>query len=495
MKTSPFDKTITLKFSGAHCLIMGNVPLKEKQESSVKDIGEQISKTFSDNVSQEMVQNFGLFGGESQYNHFVPVKEEDWTVSEGDFIYPMFRLLSEALVFKAGVPIDFSGGALKPSMNRLKGVTVYPDHKNDEVGNSLGAVFEVVWQEAYVAEGTKVPAGVNGILKIDAKSNPRIARGLNMEPPSIHSGSVSVTFEWEKSHDLEDFWDKAGTFDEKGNLIRLIVTKITRFNEFSLVSHGADVFAQKIHDGKIVNPTYAKSAYRFDADEQNEFFVNFKQTFELEDSLTLQFNNNPIKIPKMKSLILLLNAALFAGNPLSEELTEEALSQALQDQFKALSEDKTLVTSLREVMPTLSKETLTELVSRPQMTEEQIAILAKVEEAGSLDSLILKAKQGEDHLQAVRDKAIANYKLANPEAPSEAIIKTIENADLETALAFEKTYTEAFEKLVPLSCKECGSHNVSRASSGGTTKTSNQEEIKEEFITRSRKPSDIHSSK
>lgn len=72
-----------------------------------------------------------------------------------------------------------------------------------------------------------------------------------MDPPSIHSNSVSVRFIWDKSHpnlDEDEFWNKLGTYDEKGNLICRVVKEIVSYYETSLVSHGADPFAQKIDE-------------------------------------------------------------------------------------------------------------------------------------------------------------------------------------------------------------------------------------------------------
>ena len=45
-------------------------------------------------------------------------------------------------------------------------------------------------------------------------------------------------------------------------MIRKVVTEVVRYLETSLVSHGADSFAQKIgEDGKIINPEFAKRTW------------------------------------------------------------------------------------------------------------------------------------------------------------------------------------------------------------------------------------------
>lgn len=108
------------------------------------------------------------------------------------------------------MPTDFSkNGVLKASMKLMLGQTVNCDHETS-IGNAIGSVSQVMWQEGYTDGKFKIPAGINGVLKIDGKSNPRIARGILMEPPSIHSNSVTVQFRWDKSHpelDNNEFWE------------------------------------------------------------------------------------------------------------------------------------------------------------------------------------------------------------------------------------------------------------------------------------------------
>ena len=61
-----------------------------------------------------------------------------------------------------------------------------------------------------------------------------------------------------------------GGFDDKGKLIQRIVNQILNYHETSIVSHGADPFAQKINDqGKINNPLYANDNYPL-ADQKNK---------------------------------------------------------------------------------------------------------------------------------------------------------------------------------------------------------------------------------
>ena len=62
----------------------------------------------------------------------------------------------------------------------------------------------------------------------------------------VELGCSMIAEEWE-------FYDKLGTIAEDGTMVRRIATRIISYKETSLVSHGADPFAQLIKDNKINN--------------------------------------------------------------------------------------------------------------------------------------------------------------------------------------------------------------------------------------------------
>jgi hypothetical protein len=166
--------------------------------------------------------------------------------SDDDYIYPLFRALSQTVI--EGYWIDYSRpGVLEESTPLLAGQTVYADHHFWNVEKWLGVVNESSW-DADGLQSDSVP-GINVELKIDALLNPRIARGLLMQPPAIHSASVTVLFEYEYSHpDLIEegrFWDLLGE-EAGGELVRLIATKILAYWELSLVFQGADRGAKQL---------------------------------------------------------------------------------------------------------------------------------------------------------------------------------------------------------------------------------------------------------
>ena len=115
-------------------------------------------------LEKHSIQSFGLFDtAQPTFSTYYPeVKAEDLKPKEGEFARPVFRALSETIVHRKTNPLDFSkNGVLKPSMNKLRGQTVYANHEA-AVGNEIGSVSKVAWQLAYETEdGLKVPAGIN----------------------------------------------------------------------------------------------------------------------------------------------------------------------------------------------------------------------------------------------------------------------------------------------------------------------------------------------
>lgn len=445
----------------SHSIMVSNLPGRAQEDIT------PLSEGF---FSKEHVdfKKFGLFGSSIDYNTFYPgVDSKDFTPSQDDYIEPMYRLLSSCIVNKAYAPVEFPADILKNSMHLLVGQTVNCDHETS-VGNAIGAVKSVSWQEAYKDEATgiEVPAGINGVLKIDGKSNPRIVRGIMMDPPSIHSNSVTVMFEWEPSHTFDkpwEFYEKWGTYDEHGELVRKIVTKIISYKETSLVSHGADPFAQIIKDGKIINPTYAGSSYYSFSDGAKKevpqdahklvSYYDFKSLSEVDlygAVKPLDTKHDTTKITNK-------------SNKNSLSMNEEEVSQFLQSfsETGAFKEGEVLSKELvlakfKEVVAnrTLLEKELSELKEKMSKVEAE---LSGAKEMASL---------GEAHLGEVREETLANYKKVNGDKVDENIISLIESKDtgVKALIALNAGYKAQLEEKFPLVCKECGSHNVDRGS-------------------------------
>ncbi len=174
----------------------------------------------------------------------VPINLKDIIPGPNDYLYARYRALSKALIPYRF--IDFSkGNVLKRSTKMLRGRTIYPNHLH-QVEAWLGTVINTEFDES------TEPAGIDAEVKIYAYKNLDITQGLLVDPPAINSVSVNVQFQWEKSHDLDDyeFFSLLGT-EVEGEVVRAIVTLIEDYGEISLVWAGADPTAKRKSKIKI----------------------------------------------------------------------------------------------------------------------------------------------------------------------------------------------------------------------------------------------------
>lgn len=463
----------SMVIGSGHTIMAGFIPSRiQPQEFSEKFY--EWAKSSPDTIAQ-----FGFWGGDIDYNTYYPdLKPEELKPKDDEFIEPMFRLLSATIVSKNYNPTDFGqNGVLKASMKMLLGQTVNCDHETN-IGNAIGAVSKVVWQEAYKDGNFIIPAGINGILKIDGKANPRIARGILMEPPSIHSNSVTVQFKWDKSHpnmDDDEFYQKLGSYDSKGQMVRRVVTEVVRYLETSLVSHGADTFAQKIgDDGKIVNPEFAKRTwssyeeYRDDTSKQYYFtdFKDHQESISEKDDTQVSFNNQDISEPDNKQQkdmneLELFIASLFAdgmltlaeGNEQTQDNVKAAIQKLIADRDAANSSVQSLTTE---------KTSLTDQITKLNAEVANLKELATV---------------GTNYIKSLRDEAVANYKKLKGDEVDETIVTMLnaETTGLLTLQSLNKEYSQQLEAKFPLSCAKCGSKDISRSSSVNTETTKNDE--------------------
>lgn len=459
MKVNLDNRTGEINLSSGHSLIAGHKPIQVQTEN------------FKNRLSgdNQDVLSFGLFEVASpNYSTYYPeVSAADLNPEEEDFIYPVFRMLSETIVSK-GAPIDFSSpGVLKASMGLLLGQTINIDHET-AVGNAIGALSEVFWQNSYKSkDGVIVPAGINAVMKIDGKSNPRIARGIMMSPPSIHSNSVTVRFGWEPSHKFDDdqeFFSKVGTYDKEGELIRLIVNEIKGYHETSLVAHGADPYAQIVNaNGEINNPKYASKVYNFSAGKPVTgcFEMDYKTetfSFNKDNAIPTQsnnINNNNNNQEDMEKFFDQL-ASEFGFN--RDDLTEDTVI----GQLKA---------KLEEANSQEDSEALTEVTTERDNLKQELADEKQKSEGlqGQLETAQAQANLIEEVTKNTRSEAVKFYKLCKGENAEENIVNLISSSSFETAQAFLKEYSkEADEKFAP-TCQECGSEKVARAKAKTST--------------------------
>ena len=461
------------RFGADFSLIMGHKPPSITPE--------MFEKKLSLNGGIDM-EKLGLFDSSSpNYTTFYPdVKAEDLTPNEADFIYPVFRMLSMTTVNADSLPIDFGKpGVLKSAMGLMLGVTINADHET-ALGNAMGSVSEVFWQNTYMdpITGNKVPAGINGVFKIDGKSNPRIARGIMMDPPSIHSNSVTIRFMWEKSHPNltdEEFYMKWGDKDTEGKLIRKIATNIMMVRETSLVALGADPYAQVTNkDGKIMDAGRGKRQY------QNMLSANPKQIPEImgyslsykspkdiyvsdETSFEYKPNNKNADMDLSELLASLgLDPAAF---PDADSL--KAHIDGMGSQVESLTEEvnnlNTTVSNLtaklpaEEVLTALAKEGVTEFILSP-----------------NFDTNMSISLQYAEHITSLREQATANLKLLEGDSVAPELIAVIQNSDLATLKVLAADYEKKLDAKIPMTCSSCGNHSFSRA----TAKKHGQEDGK-----------------
>lgn len=451
----------TMVLGSGHSMMVGNLTNKIALPS--------FSEKFYQ-ASRVEVNKFGLFGSNTDYNTYYPdVTPEDVKPKDSEFIEPVFRMLSNCIVAKNYMPTEFPKDVLKASMGLLVGQTVNCDHET-EIGNAIGSVKEVSWQNAYTDEtmGIEIPAGINAVLKIDAKANPRIARGIMMDPPSIHSNSVTVQFEWKPSHSFEkewEFYDKIGTIAEDGTMVRRIVTKIISYKETSLVSHGADPFAQIIKNGKINNPQYAGATY-----------YSFSDMPPMDEK-TLRSKIAYLDFKDIRSNDIMYNTSKpnYEGNQnpkIQNDMNElqKFLDQLFSDGVLSLAEGSTpsIEVALSQVKDLV--------VAKNSLTQEKAKADQKISELqGEVTSLKeqISANQamvniGTNHLSEVRSSAIASYKkLYGDDKVDQNILSLLEadSTNIETLLSLKATYDAQLDEKFPMRCAKCGSHDVSRASS------------------------------
>lgn len=463
-----FEDTLNLRF--AHNLIIGNMV---KDKMSFEEIANKMQK------DESTIERYGLFDSNTaNYNTYYPnVSAEDLAPQESEFINPTFRALSEVIVHKGVNPVDFGeNGVLKKSMTLLDGATINANHETS-IGNAMGAVNGVAWQDSYKNDkGIFIPAGINANLKIDGKSHPRVARAIMMSPPAIHSTSVTVQFNWAKSHAAlseQDFFTQLGKVDKDGNMVRRIATHVKRYHEISLVSHGADPYAQLIKEtGKdskdINNAKWADVSYNSltgtEKHKQKTFYFDYK-TDIISNTIPEETNNNEIDTPNtqvMKKEHLIALSAIFGVTLANAEEPTDAEVLLIQNAAS------TAITNLAARDTTITNN------SAELIRLQEVEITYNKEKATFADAIALAAFK-ETATTSLRSNVKALYGVISAGKPDAGISKLIEDGSFETLTALSISYNKDVDEKMPMSCKKCGSKEVNRASA----QINNAEEGKE----------------
>lgn len=276
----------------------------------------------------------------------------DVVPNESDYISVDFRALSKVIV--PGHWLDWTrDGVLEESVQMLLGATVYANHNFYDINGWLGSVSAVEWDaDGKAANG--VP-GINARYKIDALMNPRIARGLMMQPPAIHSTSMTVLFEFEYSHPdmaADDRWKFFRNLGEEidGEIVRLIVTRVLEYWEASLVFQGADRLAKQITENDEATESFAAMSAIETADEpsNSDEEKTMKLTSEIKAKLGIEFDGDDVPEADV------LKAAESLADKVSE-MEQSATSESITELTKRAEAGDVLVEAKRTEVTRLAK--------------------------------------------------------------------------------------------------------------------------------------------
>ena len=338
---------------------------------------------------------------------FQPETREDLEPKEEDYIYPVYRALSQTTMECHCIDVR-RPGVLEASVPMLIGQTVYTDH-NWNVEGWIGAVQDAWWDDPEQSgSGLPVP-GINARFKIDWKANPKIARGILMVPPALHSVSATFWFEWQPSHpdmDEQDFWYMLGE-EVDGRQVLVEVTKIVAYDEISLVYQGADI------DAKII--TQEKEA-------------------ESENTAALLSKHEPQDGgEQMKELLEKLQKTL------SVDTEEAALTKAL------------------------------ELAAVPPIDPAVLEAAKQIEKMGlSIQDAPALAATGVAYRERLTGdiERFAGLALCNEgEKLPEGFVEAQTKGDIKQLESSVEIYRKMAEKKLPLTCQKCGSHDIAGRSS------------------------------
>lgn len=177
-----------------------------------------------------------------------PLSTDQILPRESDLYFLTMRAISQKVL--EGHWVDYTRpGVLQASVPLLLNQRICKDHEYRKTEDAIGAIVQTAWDEQG-AQSNNIP-GINIRFFIDSKIAPGIVRRLAYPVPAIHSGSVTVGFEWEPSHpellEQKKFWWFLGE-EVEGSIVRLIATQILFYEEFSLVYQGADSDAKRLPD-------------------------------------------------------------------------------------------------------------------------------------------------------------------------------------------------------------------------------------------------------
>lgn len=453
---------------------------------------------------QRALDGFSWFGSSADTSkYFDGVTGKNIVPKPEDFIRVPFRLISAAIV-GAGTwkATDFSDAVmLKGSMDKLNQKPIFFDHAQD-IMNWVGIVTEPSWSEERIQDGMRIPAGIDGVLAIDAKTNPKLARGVLIG--AVMSNSVTVIFDWTKSHpELSDaeFYDKMGEV-VNGKMVCRKVTKIYDFYETSLCWLGADPYA-KMYDEKgnlkqidktavfTDEPDSIQTAYK----KEGKFSAVFGYDKKVFMSLSKQFSNkNNVEEMNQEMLqFICVLLGLSADTKLDLKTMKEEFGKRVimaksdKDSLDACKAVSDKVTELAKACLGKDCDNLTEFLGSHAFVEASMDIKGmqasqellksvktelkceKDEElVSTIQSMSTQAEYGRTALSAKREETKRLYSLSVENKPDDAVVKMIDKATPEELEGLLKMYTKGVQESFKGVCKHCGSTEFTFQSSHQT---------------------------
>lgn len=425
---------------------------------------------------RKCLEKFGWFGTDGDANQFYPgldVQSEVIPKPE-DFIPVPFRLLSETIV-AAGTwrATDFSrDGVLKAALDKFLAKPVYYDH-NVDLNNWLGFTSAVSYSASYVDEaGNKIPGGIDGVISIDGKTNPKFARGAYTG--IITSTSVTIDFKWKPSHDMQgdmsEFNSKVGDYDEQGKMYTRVCTEVVDIYETSLVFKGADPYAKKLDENqKLIKPDFQyavklsrEAKLEAESPEVRELYSDNKKFITqsaLDEKFRLSLRSKLVKNQEtdtkdaqMDPKLLLLLAFFGFKNP--DEVTADSLAK-----FKLVLDGQEALAATELANLRLEAAKVPDLST--QLTTAQADVTRLKSENTQLQSFATVGKEALAQKLATVEKL---YKLTvkNPDA---AVLETFKKADNAALDGFLAQYSGTASAQFGATCKSCNSKEISFRSS------------------------------
>ena len=465
-----------------------------KETLRLKDAGMSVILSTDPEARAKEVQSFGFFGGSSDTNKFFPdIKATDLIPKPEDFVKVPFRLLSATIV-GAGTwkATDFTDAkVLKASMPHLTAKPLFFDHEQD-IMNWVGLIDSVKWSEGYTADdGTKVPPGIDGMLAIDAKTNPKLARGVMMG--AVFSDSVTVIFDWVPSHPTmapEQFMQKMGAVVD-GKMVCRKVTAIYDYHETSLCWLGADPFAKRYDEnGKLTNiDTSATFSDEPDSIRtQYEKEQTFTVSYGLDKAVCLSMTKSLLSLnssvnpktdtmnPKVQAMLCAM-LGLAAGTEITEQSFSDGMAIVTKEQNTANTANAALASSLKEkAKVVLGKDpedmtaflTTHEFVAVGELPAMKAAdalvtsLTAEVEGAtretilASVQALKVSAASGKKALEAKRTETERLYKIHVANKSEQSVLDLIKGATDDQLDGLLKSYTKGVTDSFKGTCTKCG---------------------------------------